>query len=80
MTDGFIQTPADNAGKRVDAKETTNTLAQTVYQLRMDVPEGVTVRGDQLELLLLEITATNVLIAQAFGLDLEDIRRSVGTK
>lgn len=76
--DGFIRTPAENTGKRVDATETINGAGLTVYRLRMDVPGEISVRGALLELLLLEIATTNAILAQGFGLDVEDIRNSQG--
>ncbi len=78
MADGYVQAPADNTGKKADATELTNANALTVERIRVDAPDGMSVKGDLLELLLFEIRATNDLIAQAFGLDrdLDALRKS----
>ncbi len=78
MSDGFVRPPADNTGKAVDADVNTNTDGLQVYRIRVAVPGGMTVSGDILDLLCLEMRATNDLLAQAFGLDkdLESMRKS----
>ncbi len=75
MTAGYVQAPADNAGKKADATELT-VNAVTVERIRVAVPTGMKVSGDLLELLLLETRTTNDLLAQAFGLgkDLQLLR------
>ncbi len=80
MADGYIRTPPDSTGKKVDATETTNGAGATVYRLRMDVPDGMKVSGSLLELIYSEMRTTNDLIAQAFGLanDLENLRNRPG--
>ncbi len=76
MADGYVQAPADNTGKKADATERLNANALTVERIRVEVPDGMNVTGDILELLLSEMRATNDLLAQAFGLsnDLELLR------
>ncbi len=78
MADGYVQAPADNTGKRADATELTDSSGSVVERIRVDVPDGMSVKGDLLELLLLEIRATNDLLAQAFSLDrdLEAMRKT----
>jgi hypothetical protein len=75
VADGVIQAPADNTGKAADADTFTRDTS-TIYRIRVASPDGMEVRGDLLELLLLEMQFTNDLIAQAFGLgvELENLR------
>ncbi len=75
MADGYVQAPADNTGKKADATERINANALTVERIRVEVPDGMKVTGDILNLIYREMQITNVLIAQAFGLsDLENLR------
>ncbi len=79
MADGFIQAPADNTGKAADADVTTNSANLAVYRIKVNVPDGMSVTGDLLELLYNEMRTTNDLLAQAFGLgDDLDILRAQG--
>ncbi len=76
MADGYVQAPADNTGKKADATERTNANALTVERIRVAVPDGMSIRGDILDLLYNEMRTTNDLLAQAFGLgnDLDILR------
>ncbi len=80
MTDGYVQAPADNTGKKADATELTNNDGVTVERIRVDVPEGMLVSGDLLELLLTEMKVTNQLIVDGLGMniDLEELRTALG--
>lgn len=78
MSDGYVQAPAENTGKKVDATERTNSTGATVERLRIAVPDGMNVTGDILDLIFSEMQITNTLLAQAFGLglDLDQLRNS----
>jgi hypothetical protein len=68
MADGYVQPPADGAGKKVDATTRTNADNLTVYRIRVEAPDGMKVSGDLLDLIYSEMRTTNDLLAQAFGL------------
>lgn len=79
MSDGYVQAPADNAGKLVDSDEITNINGTTVERLRVAVPDGMNVSGDVLDAILKEMRLTNDLLAQAFGLGSDvEVLRNIG--
>ena len=78
MADGYVQAPTDNTGKKVDSDETTNQDDATVERLRVSVPDGMKIAGDILSLLLREVQTTNALLAQAFGIKLDEAAQGIG--
>lgn len=72
----FVRPPADNTGKRSEASQVSEN-GDPLYRLRVEIPGEVSAGGDLLLLLLQERRATNVLLAQAFGLDIDDVRATV---
>jgi hypothetical protein len=71
---GYVQAPPDSAGKKVDSLEFTDDNNLTVERLRMDVPDGIVVSGDLIEQLLSETMLTNDILAQAFEIEISDLR------
>lgn len=75
MSDGFIQAPPDSTGKLVDAEQTTNSNNATVERLRVAISEGADVSGsDILQLIYTEMRTTNDILAQSFGLNVDELR------
>ena len=67
-TDGYIQTPPDAGGKRVDATEAINNAGILVERQRVEIPDEVQITSEWLVRMLVEQRMQNLLLAEGFGL------------
>jgi nicotinic acid phosphoribosyltransferase len=77
---GYVQVPPDSTGKKIDVTEITRPDTSTVERERVDVPDGVSIKGDLAEAILVEMMLLNTLMASAFGItdSLDEMRSEIG--
>lgn len=79
MADGFIQVPPDSGGKKVETTERARADGSIVERQRMEIPAGVTVGGDVILHMLIELRLISILLSQEFGVndDLNQLRSDI---
>ena len=78
-TDGYVQVPPDQSGKKIDTAELTRADASVVERQRVEIPDTIKIDSEMERLILIELRVQNVLLAQAFGItdDLDSLRNSL---